>query len=135
MLGSAVMLGVESVAHYAAEWKKCRNIIKNELGDVIVIPLLHLSPVRIEDRTMIDMAAWYDDLEEVELKLIRNTRMNFMEVNLGRLERGPGWADEHINSRMPVSSAESSGTTAYVTGDWGKRPERIAPLTVHGERH
>ncbi len=26
MLGSAVMLGVESVAHYAAEWKKCRNI-------------------------------------------------------------------------------------------------------------
>jgi hypothetical protein len=140
MLGSAVMLGVESVAHYAAEWEKCRNIIKNELGDVIVIPLLHLSPAGIEDRTilrsMIDMAAWYDDLEEVELKLIRNTRMNFMEVNLGRLERGPGWADAHINSRMPVSlSADSKGTTAYVTGDWGKRPERIAPLSVHGERH
>jgi hypothetical protein len=140
MLGSAVMLGVESVAHYAAEWKRCRNIIKHEMGDVIVIPLLHLSPVGIEDRTilrsLIDMAAWYDDLEEVELKLIRNTRMNFMEVNLGRLERGPWWADEHINSRMPVSlSAESSGTTAYVTGDWGKRPERIAPLTAHGERH
>jgi hypothetical protein len=140
MLGSAVMLGVESVAHYAAEWKKCRNIIKQELGDVIVIPLLHLSPVGIEDRTilrsMIDMAAWYDDLEEVELKLIRNTRLNFMEVNLGRLERGPGWADAHINSRMPVSlSADSRGTTAYVTGDWGKRPERIAPLSVHGERH
>ncbi len=35
MLGSAVMLGVESVAHYAAEWKKCRNIIKHELGDVV----------------------------------------------------------------------------------------------------
>jgi hypothetical protein len=140
MLGSAVMLGVESVAHYAAEWKKCCNIIKHELGEVIVIPLLHLSPVGIEDRTilrsMIDMAAWYDDMEEVELKLIRNTRMNFMEVNLGRLERGPGWADAHINSRMPVSlSAESKGTTAYVTGDWGKQPERIAPLSVHGERH
>jgi hypothetical protein len=140
MLGSAVMLGVESVAHYAAEWKKCRNIIKHELGDVIVIPLLHLSPVGIEDRTilrsMIDMASWYEDLEEVELKLIRNTRMNFMEVNLGRLDRGPGWADAHINSRMPVSlSADSKGTTAYVTGDWGKRPERIAPLTAHGERH
>ncbi len=114
MLGSAVMLGVESVAHYAAEWKKCRNIIKHELGDVIVIPLLHLSPVGIEDRTilrsMIDMAAWYDDMEEVELKLIRNTRMNFMEVNLGRLERGPGWADAHINSRMPVSLSADWGT-------------------------
>jgi hypothetical protein len=140
MLGSAVMLGIESVAHYAAEWKRCRNILKSELGDVIVIPLLHLSPVGIEDRTilraMIDLASWYDDLEEVELKLIRNTRMNFLEVNLARLERGPGWADTHINSRMPVSlSADSTGTTAYVTGDWGRLPERIDPLTEHGERH
>ncbi len=138
MLGSAVMLGVESVAYYGAEWKRCRNIIKQEMGEVIVIPLLHLSPVGIEDKTifrsLLDMASWYDDMEEVELKLIRNTRMNFMEVNLARLERGPGWADTHINSRMPVSlSASSAGTTAYVTGDWGRRPERIAPLTEHGE--
>jgi hypothetical protein len=140
MLGSAVMLGVESVAYYAAEWKRCRNIIKQEMGEVIVIPLLHLSPVGIEDKTilrsLLDMASWYDDMEEVELKLIRNTRMNFMEVNLARLERGPGWVDTHINSRMPVSlSADSAGTTAYVTGDLGRRPERIAPLTEHGERH
>jgi hypothetical protein len=110
MLGSVVMLGVESVAHYAAEWKKCRNILKQELGEVIVIPLLHLSPIGIEDRTtlraLIDMAAWYEDMDEVELKLIRNTRLNFMEVNLSRLERGPGWADTRINSRMPVSLAE-----------------------------
>jgi hypothetical protein len=140
MLGSAVMLGVESVAQYAAEWKKCRNILKQELGEVIVIPLLHLSPLGMADRTtlraLIDMAAWYEDMDEVELKLIRNTRLNFMEVNLSRLERGPGWADTHINSRMPVSlSANSSGTTAYVTGDWGKRPERIAALSENGERH
>jgi hypothetical protein len=50
MLGSAVMLGVESVAYYAAEWKRCRNIIKQEMGEVIVIPLLHLSPVGIESK-------------------------------------------------------------------------------------
>jgi len=128
------------VALYAAEWKRCRNILKKELGEVIVIPLLHLSPVGIADRTilrsMIDLASWYDDLEEVELKLIRNTRLNFMEVNLARMERGPGWADTHINSRMPVSlAADSTGTTAYVTGDWGRRPEQIAPLSEHGERH
>jgi len=134
------MLGVESVAHYAAEWKRCRNILKKELGEVIVIPLLHLSPVGIADRTilrsMIDLASWYDDLEEVELKLIRNTRMNFMEVHLGRTERGPGWADTHMNSRMPVSlAADSTGTTAFVTGDWGRRPEQIPPLKEHGERH
>ncbi len=126
--------------HYAREWKRCRNILKNELGDIIVIPLLHLTPVGIEDRTILrglmDMAAWFDDLEEVELKLVRNTRMNFFAVNLGQLERGPGWADYHLNARMPVSLAEdSSGTTAFVTGDWGKRPERVGPLTVQGERH
>jgi hypothetical protein len=113
MLGSAVMLGIESVEQYATEWKRCRNILKRELDEVIVIPLLHLSPVGITDRTilrsMIDMASWYDDLEEVELKLIRNTRMNFMEVNLARTERGPGWADTHINSRMPVSLGRVGG--------------------------
>jgi len=140
MLGSAIQLGVESVAFYASEWKKCRNILKREMGDVIVIPLLHLSPVGIEDRTvlrgMIDMAAWFDDMEESELRLIRNTRMNFFEVNLGRLDRGPGWADYQVNSRMPVSlAADSTGTTAYVTGDWGKRPEKIVALTESGERH
>jgi hypothetical protein len=92
MLGSAIQLGVESVAFYASEWKRCRNILKKELGDIIVIPLLHLTPVGIEDRTvlrgMIDMAAWFDDMEESELRLIRNTRMNFFEVNLGRQDRG-----------------------------------------------
>ncbi len=94
MLGSALQLGEESVAFYASEWKRCRNILKKELGDVIVIPLLHLTPVGIEDRTvlrgMIDMAAWFDDMEERELRLIRNTRMNFFEINLGRQDRGPG---------------------------------------------
>ncbi len=35
MLRSAVMLGVESVAHYAAEWKRCPNIIKHKMGEVI----------------------------------------------------------------------------------------------------
>jgi hypothetical protein len=140
MLGSAVQLGVESVAFYAAEWKKYRNILKRELGDIIVIPLLHLTPVGIEERTilrgLIDMAAWVDDLEEIELRLIRNTRMNFFEVNLGRLDRGPGWADYHVNSRMPVSLAEdSTGTTAYVTGDWGKRPLKVGPLTESGEKY
>jgi hypothetical protein len=37
---------------------------------------------------------------------------------------------------MPVSlAADSTGTTAYVTGDWGRRPEQIAPISEHGERH
>jgi len=140
MLGSAIQLGVESVAFYASEWKRCRNALKKELGDIIVIPLLHLTPVGIAERTilrgLIDMAAWFDDMEEIELRLIRNTRMNFFEVNLGRLDRGPGWADYHENSRMPVSLAEdSTGTSAFVTGDWGKRPERVGPLTESGEKY
>jgi hypothetical protein len=139
MLGSAVQLGVESVAYYAAEWKRCRNWIKSAMGDVIVIPILHLSPLGIEDRTilrgLIDMAAWWDDMEEPELKLIRNTRLMFMEAVLGRKARGPGWADTHINSRMPVSlSGDSFGTTAFVTGDWGQRPEKIQPLSENGEK-
>jgi hypothetical protein len=31
--------------------------------------------------------------------------------------------------------ASSTGTTAYVTGDLGRRAERIVALTENGERH
>jgi hypothetical protein len=60
--------------------------------------------------------------------------MLFMEALLGRTVRGPGWADAHMNSRMSLAS-ESSGMTAYVTRDWGARPEKIESLTEKGERY
>jgi hypothetical protein len=69
------------------------------------------------------MASWYDDMEDVELKLIRNTRMNFMEVNLARLERGPGWG-------IPTSTLECR----YHCRQRVLGRQRMSPATGAGDR-
>jgi hypothetical protein len=140
LFGAPAQLKVVSVEYYAAEWKLYRNCLKHSLGELIVLPLIPISPAGIDDRKvvrgLIDFSSWLEDLEEPELKLIRNTRKLFEEVNLGRQERGPGWADMECNLTMPVSlSDKSMGTTAYVGGGWGVRPTEIKPLTEKGERY
>jgi hypothetical protein len=85
---------------------------------------------------MIDLSAWMDDMEEQELRLLRNTRKSFEDVYLSKTERGAGWADQPLNMALPVSlSGQSMGTTAYVSGSWGARPTEIQPLTEAGEKY
>jgi hypothetical protein len=139
LYGSVSAMEVESTESYAGKWKQGRNIIKRNLGDVMVIPVIPITPSGIRSRkairSLLDMSAWINDLEEPELRFIRNTRKNFEDVNLGRVDKGEGWADTHLNHRMPVSLAEeSSGTMPYCTGDWGIRPLAIGPMTEAGER-
>jgi hypothetical protein len=131
---------VVSVEFYAAEWKKARNYLKADLGDIIVLPLIPISAAGLKDqriiRGLIDLSAWLEDMEEPELRLLRNTRKAFEDVYLGKREPGPGWADTLINMAMQVNlKGESSGTTAYVTGSWGVRPTEITPLTQSGEKY
>ncbi len=42
MLGSMSQLARYGTAWYAGEWLKARNTLKNELGEVLVVPLLPL---------------------------------------------------------------------------------------------
>ncbi len=140
LLGAPAQLAPISTEKYATEWKRCRNWIKNDLGDVVVLPLIPLSCSGIADtrvvRGLIDLSAWMEDLEEYEFKLIRNTRKGFEEVYLGRKERGEGWADYTANLTLPVSmDSTSTGTSSYITGKWGKRPTALTPLTEVGEKH
>jgi len=140
LLGAPAQLATISTEKYATEWKRCRNWIKNDLGDVVVLPLIPLSCSGIADtrvvRGLIDLSAWMEDLEEYEFKLIRNTRKGFEEVYLGRKERGEGWADYTANLTLPVSmDSTSTGTSSYVTGKWGKRPTALTALTEAGEKH
>jgi hypothetical protein len=130
MLGAPQQLAVVSVEFYAGEWKKARNYLKADLGDVIVLPLILLSAMGFQDtriiRGMIDMAAWLEDMEEHELRLLRNTRKSFEDVYLSKTDRGAGWADQPVNMALPVSlCGQSTGTPAYVSGNWGARPTEI----------
>jgi len=84
MLGATAQLAVVSVEFYAAEWKKARNFLKADLGDIVVLPLFPISASEIKDqriiRGLIDLAAWMEDMEEPELRLLRNTRKAFKDV-------------------------------------------------------
>jgi hypothetical protein len=140
MLGAPQQLAVVSVEFYAFEWKKARNYLKADLGDIVVLPLIPLSATGFTDsriiRGLIDLSAWLGDMEEHELKLLRNTRKSFEAVYFSKVERGPGWADLPVNMALPVSlSGSSNGTTAYATGSWGARPTAVKPLTAAGEKH
>ncbi len=140
MLGAPQQLAVVSAEFYAAEWKKVRNHLKMDLGDITVLPLIPLSATGFTDsriiRGLIDLSAWLSDMEEHELKLLRNTRKSFEDVYFSKVERGPGWADQPINMALPISlSSTSSGTTAYATGNWGARPQAVKPLTPAGEKY
>ncbi len=137
LYGSVSAMEVESAESYALKWKQGRNAIKRSLGDVMVIPVIPITPSGIRNRkairSLLDVSAWINDLEEPELRFIRNTRKNFEDVNLGRVDKGEGWADTHLNHRMPVSLGEESvGTMPYSTGDWGIRPLAIGHLTEAG---
>ncbi len=104
----------------------------------MVVPFIPLSATGIEDRvvirSMIDLAAWYDTLEEPELRLLRNTRKGWEDAYLGKKSRGPGWADYRLNVSMPVSLYQGAGTMPFTTGNWGDRPTGIIGLSEAGER-
>jgi hypothetical protein len=140
MLGAPQQLAVVSVEFYAQEWKNARNFLKEDMGDIIVLPLIPLSATGFSDsriiRGLIDISAWLEDMEEHELRLLRNTRKSFEDVYLSKIERGAGWADAPLNMALPVSlGIRSYGTTAYMSGSWGARPTAIQPLTEAGEKH
>jgi hypothetical protein len=42
MLGSMTQLARYGTAWFTGEWLRARNILKNELGEVLVVPLLPL---------------------------------------------------------------------------------------------
>ncbi len=94
MFGSIFQLRVDSVERYASEWAKCRNWLKERLGDVVILPVIPLSASGVEDKTvargLLDLAAWYESLQDPDLKLFRNTRKGWEDTYLGKKSRGPG---------------------------------------------
>jgi len=92
LLLSTSQLYYESVEYYAAEWSRCRNWLRGDLGEVLVLPGLPLTGSGIHSETavrgLLDFYAWIGRLEEPELNLIRNTRLAWADVYLGKTERG-----------------------------------------------
>jgi hypothetical protein len=136
MLGSMTQLGRYGTAWYTGEWLKARNVLKRELGDVLIVPLL---PLVGEDlwgshlvRSLVEFLSWMEDLQDPEAELLRGVRRQYMKEFLSAVEGGEPWADELQPIMMPISMY-GEGVMLYKSRDWGSLPMSIRAVDEHEE--
>jgi hypothetical protein len=137
MLGSLSQLGKQGTAWYAGEWVRCRNVLKWELGEVLVTPLI---PLQMNEdcgrhvmRSLAEFMDWADDLLESEMMILKGVRCEYVKGILAEVEGKARWADELQNLRMPISLS-GEGTTLYKSRNWGALPETFPALDEHDEQ-
>ncbi len=116
---------------------RCRNVLKWELGDVLVTPLIPLQVTeecgRHVMRSLAEFMDWADDLLESEMRILEGVRCEYVKGILAEVERKARWADELQNLRMPISLS-GEGTTLYKSRNWGALPETFPVLDEHDEQ-
>ncbi len=132
MLGSMTQLARYGTAWYAGEWIKARN----ELGDVLVVPVLPLVGSVVENATLVcsltEFLHWVDDLQDPEMELLRGVRKQYVEEFLGRSEEGEPWAEDLQNLMMPIS-LYTEGLMLYRSRHWGNLPTCLRQVDEHEE--
>jgi hypothetical protein len=137
LLGSLTHLERDGTAKYAEEWKRCRNWIQEDLGGVMVLPLIPMPMEDITDkgtvRSLLEFLSWFEDLPETEVKLLSEARRSYVEKFLARTGNGRGWCDVRQSFSMPVDLS-SSNTFTFNSRLWGNRPRRLAAFSEETER-
>jgi hypothetical protein len=137
LLGSLTHLERDGTSKYAVEWKRCRNWIQEDLGGVMVLPLIPMPMEEISDRgtirSLLEFLAWFEDLPETEVRLLSETRKCYAEKFLGRNGTGRGWCDVRQSFSMPVDLSSNS-TFTFNSRLWGNRPRRLTAFTEETER-
>jgi hypothetical protein len=107
MLGSMTQMARYGTAWYAGEWIKARNMLRNELGDVLVVRVIPLVGSVVENTTLVssltEFLHWVDNLQDLEMELLGGVRKQYVEELLGRSEEGEPWAEDLQNLMMPIS--------------------------------
>jgi hypothetical protein len=119
MLGSMTQLAKYGTAWYAGEWIKARNVLKRDLGEVLVVPVLPLVSREVENTTMVrslmEFLHWVDNLQDPKMELLRGVRRQYVESFLCKVEDGEPWAEELQNLMMPIS-LYAEGLMLYCIG-------------------
>jgi len=138
LLGSITQLEKDGTAQYAEDWHKCRAWIREDLGELMVLPLIPMPMEDISDestvRSLIEFLSWFADLPEAEVRLLKETRDHFTTLYLARMGGGAGNADSRQSFKMPLSLS-GMGKMRYVSRGWGQRPNKIAAFTLETERY
>jgi hypothetical protein len=67
LLGSLYQLSFDGTAQYAEDWHWCRRTLMDEVGEVLVLPVLPLLPMPLEGmedsetvRSLLEFLMWFD---------------------------------------------------------------------------
>ena len=138
LLGSLFQLALDGTAQYIEDWHHCQRWLKAELGNVVILPLIPIPMADIVDRatirSLIEFFEWFQDLPDIESRLLADTRERFKAQYLGRIGVGGGWCDERQSFRLPLSLT-GSGKTTYTSKLMGNRPEVIKGFSLEQERY
>jgi len=138
LLGSLTQLERDGTAQYTEDWHRCRQWIKDDLGDLMVLPLIPLPTTAVTDRatvrSLLEFFAWFEDMPEAEAKLLSETREHYVRLYMARIGDGPGWCDDRQSFKLPISLS-SSGKSTYKSRRWGARPENILAFNQETEKY
>lgn len=138
LLGSLTQLERDGTGRYAEEWHRCRKWLKEDMGDIMVLPLIPMPMENVTDaatvRSLIEFLSWFEGLPDNEVKLLSDTRKHFFSLYLGRGGVGPGWCDSRQSFALP-SSLAGNGRTTFNSRSWGDRPRAMEAFTVERERY
>jgi hypothetical protein len=138
LLGSLYQLALDGTAQYAEDWHWCRRNLLEEVGEVIVLPLLPMPLEGLEDsetvRSLLEFLLWFEELPDIEARLLAETRAHYKNLYLGRIGEGPGWCDGRQSMRMPIRLT-SIGKETRASRRLGDRPKTIPVFNIETERY
>ncbi len=138
LLGSLYQLSLDGTAQYAEDWHWCRRNMLEEVGEVLVLPLLPMPLEGMEDsdtvRSRLEFLLWFEELPDIEARLLADTRAQYKALYLGRIGGGPGWCDGRPSMRMPIRLT-SIGKETRASRRLGDRPKNLPEFTIERERY
>jgi hypothetical protein len=138
LLGSLYQLSLDGTAQYAEDWHWCRRNMLEEVGEVLVLPLLPMPLEGLEDsdtvRSLLEFLLWFEELPDIEARLLADTRAHYKALYLGRIGEGPGWCDGRQSMRMPIRLT-SIGKETRASRRLGDRPKNLPVFNIERERY
>ncbi len=113
-------------------------MVQEEVGEVLVLPLLPMPLEGLEDgdtvRSLLEFLLWFEELPDIEARLLADTRAHYKALYLARIGDGPGWCDGRQSMRMPIRLT-SIGKETRASRRLGDRPKNLPVFNIDRERY